>query len=333
MLNNGKKFGLAYLTPATVDDYMSTHEGHVLGVIGFGHRTTFTRMPEPVWVDTPALDGNPTVLEVWNSSAPATACSHQGVNGSSDGNILFGSLVLQQHDGTTLQDLAKQAYTKIFGFIDHHHCPHLLRVWHYFPQINDKDDSGLERYRGFNIGRHEAFVANGRNIGEESVPAASALGSHSGSLTVYFMASKQPGRAVDNPRQVSAYNYPQSFGPRSPIFVRAMSAAVGTQRCFFISGTASIVGYETVHQDDIEKQVTETLLNIRTLLQQEPGYDIKQGKMLLKIYLRNMHDLDTVRAKVTEEFGSSCSAVYLHSNICRSDLLLEIEGVCFNDAK
>ena len=108
---------------------------------------------------------------------------------------------------------------------------------------------------------------------------------------------------------------------------------MGTQRCFFISGTASIVGYETVHHGDVEKQTTETLLNIRTLLQQEPDYIAGQGKMLLKIYLRNMHDLDIVRARVTEEFGSSCSAVYLHSNICRSDLLLEIEGACFNDAQ
>lgn len=332
MLNSGKQFSLAYLTPATIDDYIASYKGHLLGVIGFGKRLTIAQTPEPVWVDIPALDGKQTVLEVWSSSSPVTACSHKGVNGGSDGNILFGSLSLKQHGGTALQALARQAYTNIFSFIDHHHCPHLLRVWHYFPQINDHDDSGLERYRGFNIGRHEAFVANGRSIGEESVPAASALGSHSGSLTVYFMASKQPGRAVDNPRQVSAYNYPQAFGPRSPIFVRAMSAAVGTQRCFFISGTASIVGYETMHQGDVEKQATETLLNIRTLLELEPDYIAGKGNILLKIYLRNMRDIDIVRARVTEEFGSACSAVYLHSNICRADLLLEIEGACFNDA-
>jgi len=333
MLDNGKQFGLAYLTPATVEEYMARHAGYILGVIGFGNRATLSRSPVSVWVDTPTLDSGDTILEVWNSSTPVFACDHQELSGTSDGNILFGSLVLQQHDGDTLQALAKKAYTRIFEFIDHHHCPHLLRVWHYFPQINEHDDSGLERYRGFNIGRHEAFVEYGRNIGEESVPAASALGSHGGSLTIYFLASKQPGRAVDNPRQVSAYNYPQAFGPRSPIFVRAMSAAVGTQRCFFISGTASIVGYETMHQGDVEKQTTETLLNIRTLLQQETDFDAGQGNMLLKIYLRNMHDLGIVRRKVTEEFGSLCNAVYLHSNICRSDLLLEIEGACFNDAK
>jgi len=244
---------------------------------------------------------------------------------------LFGSLSLEQRAGDTLETLAAQAYMRIFGYIDHFGYRNLLRVWHYFPQIND-DENGLERYRGFNVGRHASFVANGRSIGEEDVPAASALGSNSGSLVIYFMAGKQHGKAVENPRQVSAYHYPQVFGPRSPIFVRAMSATLGGQYCFFISGTASIVGYETLHQGDAEKQSAETLLNIRALLQQIPHFDPAQGRMLLKVYLRHIEDLPMVRAKVQAEFGQACRAVYLHSNICRSDLLLEIEGAYFNDA-
>ena len=327
------QFGLSYITPNEVADHVKKHSDHILGVIGFGQQTTYLHTPEPVWVNIPVLGGSPATLEIWTSKAPVSSCSHNSIKGTCDGQILFGSLSLEQHKGTTLQALAKQAYTQIFEFIDHHSYPHLLRVWHYFPQINDSDDHGLERYRGFNVGRHDAFVANGRQISEESVPAASALGSESGSLTIYFMASKQPGKSVDNPRQVSAYNYPQSFGPRSPIFVRAMSVNLGGQQCFFISGTASIVGYETVHHGDVAKQATETLLNIRTLLQQEPSYDPEHGNMLLKIYLRNMNDLEIVSTKVLSEFGTRCRAIYLHSNICRSDLLLEIEGVYFNDHK
>jgi len=333
MLNKDKQFGLAYIDPAEAEDYLAGHEGYVLGVIGFGQRLPVPSSPAPIWVDIPVLEGSGTILEVWTSNTPVTIDHHQGLTGTSDGTMLFGSMTLEQLAGETLQALAKQAYTQIFEFIDHHDYRNLLRVWHYFPQINDNDEHGLERYRGFNVGRHEAFVASSRSIGEENVPAASALGSDSGSLTIYFMASKQAGKAVDNPRQVSAYHYPHSFGPRSPIFVRAMSATVGNQQCFFISGTASIVGYETVHQGDVEKQTGETMLNLRALLEQEPRYNAKQGRMLLKIYLRHMHDLEVVRAKVQAEFGSACKAVYLHSNICRSDLLLEIEGVYFNDVK
>ena len=72
------------------------------------------------------------------------------------------------------------------------------------------------------------------------------------------------------------------------------------------------------------------MLNIRTLLQQTPHYDPAQGRMLLKVYVRHEHDLAMVQAKVRAEFGADCTAVYLHSNICRSDLLLEIEGAYFN---
>lgn len=333
MMSLDKQFGLAYLDANEVVPYLGKHAGQVLALIGFGRERA---LPDcdftPLWVDIPVVGAQDTSFEVWTSDAPVTACAHCGISGASDGKVLFASLTLKQGVNETLEMLAEQAYQRLFEFIDRHDYPKLLRVWHYFPQIND-DENGMERYRGFNVGRHAAFVASGRSISEESVPAASALGSDSGSLTLYFMAGKQPGKAVENPRQVSAYLYPQVFGPRSPIFVRAMSATLGGQYCFFISGTASIVGYETLHQGDAQKQTVETLLNIRTLLQQIPYYDPAHGRMLLKVYLRHAADLAMVQAKLLAEFGPACTAVYLHSNICRADLLLEIEGAYFNDAR
>ncbi|MDP1636117.1 MAG: hypothetical protein Q8L69_15730, partial [Gallionellaceae bacterium] len=275
---SGTQFGLAYPDADEIGAYLEKHAGHVLSVIGFGRAATLPQSDRaPLWVDIPVLGGKERCFEVWTSDEPVSACEHNDIRGCTDGKVLFASLTLQQHAGESLEQLASQAYTRIFEYIDHFDYRHLLRVWHYFPQIND-DENGLERYRGFNVGRHAAFVANGRSIGEEDVPAASALGSNSGSLTIYFMAGKQPGRAVENPRQVSAYQYPDQFGPKSPIFVRALSVTLGGQHCFFISGTASIVGYETLHLGDSGKQTAETLLNIRTLLQQAPHYDPAQGR-------------------------------------------------------
>jgi chorismate lyase/3-hydroxybenzoate synthase len=332
MGSSGTQFGLAYLDAGEVGAYLERHGGNVMSVIGFGRMQPLPPSPgAPIPVDIPVLGGRDSSFEVWTSDAPTSACEHLGICGTCDGKVLFGSLSLEQRPGETLETLAEQAYMRIFGFVDHFGYRNLLRVWHYFPQIND-DENGLERYRGFNVGRHAAFVANGRSIGEESVPAASALGSNSGSLVIYFMAGKLPGKAVENPRQVSAYHYPDKFGPKSPIFVRALSVELGGQHCFFISGTASIVGYETLHLGDTEKQTAETLLNIRTLLQQTPYYDPAHGRMLLKVYVRHEHDLAMVQAKVQAEFGPACKAVYLHSNICRSDLLLEIEGAYFREA-
>ena len=329
--NNSKQFGLAYLDEGEIGPYLERFSGQVLSVIGFGRAHPLPTCT-PLWVDIPVLGGESSKFEVWTSNLPVTACEHLGINGTADGQVLFGNLSLEQRSGDTLESLAEQAYMRIFGFIDHFGYRNLLRTWHYFPQINE-EENGLERYRGFNVGRQASFVANGRKIGEESAPAASVLGSNSGSFVVYFMACKERGKAVENPRQVSAYHYPKLLGPSSPIFVRAMSATLGGQYCFFISGTASIVGYETLHQGDAEKQTAETLVNIRTLLQQIPHYDAGQGRMLLKVYLRHPEHLAMVRDKVQSEFGSDCKAVYLHSNICRSDLLLEIEGAYFKKAE
>lgn len=331
-----KKFELTYLGSNEVGAYLDQYRGYVLGVIGFGSQSkaglTAFALPS-MWVDTPVFFGEDDAsFEIWTSDAPVTPCEHNGIVGACDGNVLFASLTLEQHAGETIEMLASQAYTRIFEFIDHHGYQNLWRVWHYFPQIND-DENGVERYRSFNIGRHDAFVINGRSIGEDSVPAASALGSDSGVLAIYFVAGKQPGKAVDNPRQVKAYHYPNLFGPCSPTFVRAISVMLGGQYCLFISGTASIVGYETVHQGNVEKQASETLCNIHTLLERAPCYDATKGRMLLKVYLRHAHDLDIVRARIQAEFGARFKAVYLHADICRSDLLLEIEGVYFNDAQ
>lgn len=310
-------------------DYLQRNRGHVLGVVAFGRPIAATISPALLQVDIPVLGARDNSFEIWTSHEQNFPFHDNGIVGSQDDEVLFGSLQIEQHPGEQLEVLAARGYQQIFACIDQRGYRYLLRVWHYFPQINDAEN-GLERYRCFNVGRHEAFVASGRSISEETVPAASALGSNSGPLIIYFLAAKQPGKAVENPRQISAYHYPATFGPRSPIFARAILAQFGTQQGFFISGTASIVGYETLHHGDLEKQTRETLLNICTLLEQIPQ-PCQAGKLLLKAYLRHAADMPRVQALVEEAFGVGQKSVYLHSNICRSDLLVEIEGAYFNE--
>ncbi len=323
----GGFLSLDYVRADEIAGCLNKRNGHVLGVVGFGAGARQQQLPvSPYWLDIPVLGEYDGCYEVWSSSGPTTPYRSGNVAGAADGTVLFGCLQLEQGTGSSIEGLAAQAYTEIFELTDRLGYPNLWRVWHYFPGINDPEE-GLERYRCFNVGRHEAFVARGRNVGEESVPAASALGSSSGPLVIYFLAGKLPGKAIENPRQVSAYHYPKQFGPRSPTFARAMLVTLEHRQCFIISGTASVVGYETLHQGDVRGQTEETLRNIRTLMQQVPGCET--GNMLLKAYLRHAADLPQVRVQVEAEFGTGCKAVYLHSNICRSDLLLEIEGVCF----
>ncbi len=318
---------LDYVRPDEVEGRLKELAGHVLGVVAFGNGARHRSLPLPaLWVDIPVLGEYDGCYEVWSSAGEVIPCGAGDIAGAADGNVLFGALQLEQSAGTSLEALAARAYTAIFDFTMREGYSHLWRVWQYFPRINDPEQ-GLERYRSFNVGRHEAFVSSGRNIGKKDVPAASALGSNSGPLVLYFLAGKQPGEAFENPRQVSAYHYPEQFGPRSPTFARAMRVTCDQQHCFIISGTASVVGYETLHPGDTQAQTRETLRNIRALLEQAPG--ASEGRMLLKAYLRHGADLPQVRALVEQEFGAKCKTVYLQSDVCRSNLLVEIEGACF----
>lgn len=320
--------GLAYLRPDELDAYIDRFKDHVLGVIAFGNQLATGQVDYPsAWVDMPVL-GASSVFEVWTSSEPVVLGKESGIASACSGEALFGCLDVQQMAGESLESATFRAYTGIFDFIDRSGYSHLLRIWNYFPGIN-ANESGLERYRSFNIGRHEAFVAKGRVIGEQSVPAACALGSSGGHMIIYFLAGRQAGRSIENPRQTSAYNYPEQFGPRSPTFSRAM--LVDFEHKLFISGTASIVGHETLHAGDISNQTLETLANIRALLEQASpaaGEGGRAPRPLLKVYLKHPEHLSVVRAKLAEEFGAEVQAIYLQADICRTDLLLEIEGVC-----
>lgn len=330
-----RALNLEYLRDNEVAGYLEKHDGHVLGLVAFGARLDKQHqalLPSPLWVHIPVLGDYGTSFEIWTSANPVSICGQGNISAAADGSVLFGSLRMEQAGSATLEALAKQAYLEIFAFLEHEGYSNLLRVWNYFPNITGIEN-GLERYRCFNLGRHEAFVSTGRDIDAESVPAASVLGSEPGPLLIYFLAGRHPGRAIDNPRQVNAFRYPGQYGPRSPTFVRAMLATFGQQQCFTISGTASIVGYETMHLGNVDKQTQETLLNIRTLLKQVPSFADGGERMLLKVYLRHPADLERVRMQVAREFGANHKAVYLLSDICRPDLLMEIEGVCFNQAE
>lgn len=326
---------LDYVHADKVAGYLKEHAGHVLGLVAFGANPGAALSPLPLWVNTSVLGGYDTSFEVWTSSNPVSSCGQGNIKAATDGDVLFGSLQMEQVEGVTLEALSRQAYLEIFSFMDNLGYRNLLRIWNYLPQINESEN-GLERYRCFNMGRHESFVLSGRDISEENVPAASVLGCGPGPMAIYFLAAKVPGKPVDNPRQLTAYRYPEQYGPRSPIFVRAMQVNFGKQQCLIISGTASIVGHETMHKGDVEQQAQETMRNIRMLLQQAYPSDADsagKGRMQLKVYVRHTQDLERVREYVEHIFGTRQQTVYLQSDICRADLLLEIEGVHFSDTQ
>lgn len=268
-----------------------------------------------------------TLCEIWHSADPLTAGQQGEIRFRQSDTLLFGCMSLDE-SAAGLRGATEQAYQSIFALLAELDYAALLRVWNYFPAINEATDE-IERYRQFNIGRQEAFLAQGRSV-INNVPAACALGSAAGHFNIAFLATRTPVRGIENPRQVSAFHYPDQYGPRSPTFARAGLTNLGGQDLLFVSGTASIVGHQTRHEGDVAAQTRECLENIAAVVAEAnrvAGQDhFRLEDLAYKVYVRHPENLALVRQVMAEFFSGPASAVFLQADVCRADLLVEIEA-------
>jgi chorismate lyase/3-hydroxybenzoate synthase len=98
-----------------------------------------------------------------------------------------------------------------------------------------------------------------------------------------------------------------------------------------ISGTASVVGHASAHEDTLA-QVDETLANVETLVgraaQRIGGGSATLGaQSLLRVYLRDAAEAGAVNARLLERLGAQVPFMVLHGDICRRELRVEIEAV------
>lgn len=229
-------------------------------------------------------------------------------------DVRFGAVAIE--DAASLEDVSRDVYTRVIREVRDAGYPYFLRMWNYVGGINDVD-GGRERYQLFCAGRHDAFVDAGYHH-DVDLPAASAVGMPGRGLVTHYLAAREPGVQVENPRQVAAYDYPRQYGPKSPSFSRATV----WNGVVFVSGTSSVVGHATVHAEDVEAQLGETLRNIDAVL-------ARTGRSLAnvvaaKTYVRRECDYELVARRLADVFPAN---LFLEADICRADLLLEIEAV------
>ncbi len=229
-----------------------------------------------------------------------------------------------------LEENSHQLYENIFHATQGRH---LARIWNYVPAINEPGPAGLENYRIFCRGRSLAFEQHHGRGFNALLPSASAVGSKSAALTVVFAASSVPPRHVENPLQVPAYEYPGDYGPRAPSFARA-TLVPGADTTVFISGTAAIRGHATVAPHDLPRQLTCTLENLREISAAcGLGPDLDQGghsTRHFKVYLRHAADQPLVAARLEAQLLRRTDRVsYVQADICRGELLVEIEATLF----
>jgi len=324
--------GVEYLDAEALRTRRRDAGDRILGEVHFSRPPGTVADPGyPVtYVDMPQLNDVPLV-EVWTSNRVVQCGTFGDVRYAHNGDALFAAISDPVPvDHASFEQRTAEGYETLFSVIEEQGYPHLLRVWNYFPQIN-AESLGLENYRRFCRGRGIAFQ---RHFGDadQRFPSASALGTRSGQLHIYALASRQAGEFRENPRQISAYLYPPEYGPRSPTFARATLKRWDGMENLYISGTASIVGHESRHPGDCVAQLDETLRNIEALLtgtarDEACSFRGLEDLVCLKVYLREAEFLPDVRARLQEVLSPHAQTIYLQADVCRSDLLVEIEAV------
>jgi chorismate lyase/3-hydroxybenzoate synthase len=305
------------LVPA---EHVARAEG-VLAVIGFGHPAGADEWPLPQQpLATIALQQlTEPLAEVWRTEDPVTRDTLGPIRFAATSRVVLGTLAL---DAADAERAGAAAFDAIIEFARTSGYPHLLRIWNHVGGINDVENGG-ERYRSFCVGRHDSFARHGYAL-RTDLPAASAVGISGRGYQAYFVAAKEPGIQIENPWQVSAYDYPPQYGRRSPSFSRATVLPGDGQSLVFVAGTASIVGHETKHPGDVCKQTGETIQNISRVLE-AAGASLGDLSMA-KAYVRRTDDYPAVRQHLRAALGET-PVLYVLANVCRADLLVEVEGV------
>ncbi len=258
-----------------------------------------------------------------------------GIMITSSENYALVRIELFEDDKKDLEILGYEAYKEVFNFLKGE-FKYFVRAWNYIPNILDVHND-LERYRKFNIGRWNAWQEHGPKFddGTPIRPAATGIGSFGGPLIIETLFSKYPVTYIENPRQKQFVHYSEKWGPKPPVSARGTLLHTPTGNTVFIAGTASLVGEEIAHENDIEKQTRETLENIRVLISKEnmQNYDLKIEYTLedvdsIRVYVKHPKDLEKIK-EILGEVWQKKKILYIHDDICRPGFLIEIEGVIY----
>lgn len=222
------------------------------------------------------------------------------------------------------------AYRSLFASLARCGARNPVRFWNHIPGLHDRVGPGLDRYMAFNAGRFAAMQEwfGGVDQVRRCVATASGIGHSGDDLFIHCLASASPGTPVENPRQVPAYLYSRRFGPTPPCFARATIAELRGRRTLLVAGTASIRGEESVHIGDLGAQMHETLINMRTVIARAGVDEAAALDRLREVRVYHPRPVDRafLEDACARAFRGAMEVEVQRADLCRSELLVEIEG-------
>lgn len=219
----------------------------------------------------------------------------------------------------------------------------IVRQWNYIERIIDFTDNS-QHYQIFNDVRSNFYASSTFPRG---YPSATGIGMNFGGVILEFLAFKPVSEVqiipLQSPVQVNAHQYsPQVLSNNqytsiscirsTPKFERGKALYGHRGGILFVSGTAAIKGETTASPYDVAMQTHLTLQNIDNLI--SPDNLKRNGihncfntkPLLLRVYVKNARDVGVVK-NIVDEYAPHSPVIYLQADICRPELLVEIEGV------
>ncbi len=211
----------------------------------------------------------------------------------------------------------------------------IYRQWNYIPGITVQND-GSQNYQEFNDARSIFYDSDTWVCG---YPAATGIGTSAGGVVVEICAIKGercPNLPIDNPLQIAAYNYSQQVldgkvieqlnERTTPKFERARLLG----DTVLISGTAAIKGECSNYSTDAVEQAAETMEIIDELTSKWNIPIENSGSVygLLRVYVKRESDIPAICEYMQSHYPAA-NKYYLVADVCRPELLIEIEGVAY----
>ena len=247
----------------------------------------------------------------------------------------FALATFRAADASDIEGATFQAYRELGERLRIGRDWHAVRIWNLIPHILAPAGEGIDRYVRFNAGRFRALCDwfGGPERFDWSLPAASGVASPEPSLVIHALLARVPGVPVANPRQVPPHRYSARFGPLPPCFARAVVVQTKSEgRLLLVGGTASVRGEDSVHVGDLGAQLDETLQNLAALVGAAAGDSVQRAAPLdhfreLRLYHVREEDREPLAARVLRAFPRLRRLELVHADLCRRDLLVEIEGI------
>jgi enamine deaminase RidA (YjgF/YER057c/UK114 family) len=224
----------------------------------------------------------------------------------------------------SFRDQSDSMFAAAGELLDEHgiEFPKVLRTWCYLDNI-DRD------YDEFNLSRNVFF----KEHSVERLPASTGIRSGlypTGTLCgMDLYALLNPEQAEVEVMHTPTLNEAADYGSS---FSRGMKLGLPDKTVLFISGTASVDEKgDTVHINDVRRQIERMLLNIQELLKPHNATFADVTQVITYLKWRDSLDLFL---KIWDEWGlGGLPNTFVEAGVCRPNLLCEMEAIAIVPAK